>query len=382
MGSFIAEDHAAASYAFELKQRLDALEQSGMGKDDQGNVVTVSADQVVTSGTEIGGITIGSNRTAFYAPAVQIPEASKVTVTPLTDSGTKIANIKVDDTLYSVYAPTGEQVTVTPALNNGTAIGTIQVGNTSTTLYAPEIVDDGQGGTVDISGKLDAPSTAGTNGQVLATNGQGTTYWTDNGSGGGSTVTVTQNVTSGTKIATVTVDGTATSIYAPTSSGGGNVVAGDAPLPLLCDLMLNEDVSSIIISQDDEGNALNITEAFYIVADFELAETDRARYFTAYVGETGNATDTPIFSIMNISTTRGTYADVYAKQIAQSQWLVEARTKTTMYEAANGVGTSLGELAYSNWNGFNNPPSTVNRITIGYDTGNYGTNTRIRLYGR
>ena len=46
--------------------------------------------------------------------------------------------------------------------------------------------------------------------------GTGIRLWTGAESGGGSTVTVTQTLTSGTEIASVSVDGTATKLYAPT----------------------------------------------------------------------------------------------------------------------------------------------------------------------
>lgn len=384
MNRIIAEDHAAALYAASLEDRIEALEQGGPAIDEDGNVVKVSVDQVVTNGTEIGGITIGTKRTALYAPAVEIPDATKVVVTPLTNSGTKIANIKVDDTLHSIYAPAGDKVTVTPALNNGVQIATIKVGDETKTLYAPEIIDDGSGGSVDISGKLDAPANPGTSGQVLATNGQGVTYWTDNGSGSGSTVSVRQDLASGTRVATITVDGTATAIYAPAQSGGGggSVVVSGEPLPLLKELKLDEDVSSIIISEDDNGNPLNISEAFFIQAEIELASTGtKAQYFNISVGG-DSSTNVPVSTNHRIDTTRFTYADIYAKQIVPNQWLVETHTKQNMYDGAVGVGAAIGNLSYNNWNGFNNPPSEVKRIVISYNTSLYGKNTKIKLFGR
>lgn len=45
----------------------------------------------------------------------------------------------------------------------------------------------------DLNGKLDEPSTAGTNGQVLATDGDGGTYWTNSGGGGSSPSPYTSN---------------------------------------------------------------------------------------------------------------------------------------------------------------------------------------------
>lgn len=45
----------------------------------------------------------------------------------------------------------------------------------------------------DLNGKLDEPSTAGTSGQVLATDGDGGTYWTNSGGGGSSPSPYTSN---------------------------------------------------------------------------------------------------------------------------------------------------------------------------------------------
>lgn len=349
MDRIIVDDKASALYAVQLKERLDALEQSGMGKDEDGNVVTVSADQVVTTGTEIGGITIGGTRTAFYAPEVSVPEAEKVTVTPLVNNGTKIANIKVGNNLQSIYAPSTEAVTVTPELNNGTKIATIKVGNKTSTLYAPEIINDGSGATIDLSGKLDVPAVAGTNGQVLATDGNGNNYWTTV-EGGGETIIHTEG--------------------------------GDGPLPLLKDIVLTENVSSVVITSDDAGNPLNLTDAFYIEAEFKTTSDNQARYFTVSIGTTANETNIPFMSTHTINTDRATYADVYAKQIAPKQWKVEARSKTTMYETPTSLGTGIGQLGYDNWNGLNNPLTAISRINISFSTANVGKNTKIKLYGR
>lgn len=349
MDRIIVDDNASALYMLQLKQRLDEIEDSGIGKDEEGNVATIKVDQVIKSGTEIGGVTVGTKRTPLYAPVVEIPEAEKVTVTPLVDSGTRIANIKVGSETKSIFAPNSETVTVTPVQTSGTRIAMIKVGNNTQTLYAPEVHTDGSGSTIDISGKLDAPARPGTAGQVLATNGQGVNYWTTVSSGGGDTI--------------ITGD-------------------GDTPMPLLNEITLTEDVSSIIISEDNNGQPLNITSGFYIEAEFELATTNKTNRFNVSIGNSSSENNVLISANHVLYTDRFTYADIYAKQIAPNRWLVEARAKATMYEAASGVGTSVGQLGYSNWNGMNNPPSVVNRVVISYNTNNFGKNTKIKLYGR
>ena len=349
MERIIVDDNASALYMLQLKQRLDEIEDSGIGKDEEGNVATIKVDQVVKSGTEIGGVTVGTKRTPLYAPAVEIPEAEKVTVTTLVDSGTRIANIKIGSETKSIFAPNSETVTVTPVQTSGTRIATIKVGNNTQTLYAPEVHTDGSGSTIDISGKLDAPARPGIAGQVLATNGQGVNYWTTVSSGGGDTI--------------ITGD-------------------GDTPMPLLNEITLTEDVSSIIISQDSTGKPLNIASGFYIETNFEPAATDKASRFNVSIGSSDSATNVLISANHSIYTDRITYGDIYAKQIAPNRWLVETRVKTARYETASGVGTAVGQLAYSNWNGSDNPPAVVNRIVLSYNTNNFGKNTKIKIYGR
>ncbi|MGJ1042731.1 hypothetical protein ACR77V_12905, partial [Staphylococcus epidermidis] len=60
---------------------------------------TTTVTQVLTSGTEIGAV----NGTKLYAPT---GGGSDVTVTPITTTGTNIANIAVNGTTYNLYAPT------------------------------------------------------------------------------------------------------------------------------------------------------------------------------------------------------------------------------------------------------------------------------------
>ena len=77
----------------------------------------------------------------------------------------------------------------------------------------------------DIDGKLDAPETAGTAGQVLKLGSDLQPVW-GNGGGGGSDVTVTPIQTTGTKIAEIDVDGTTSDLYAPNELPTG-ATAGD-----------------------------------------------------------------------------------------------------------------------------------------------------------
>lgn len=78
----------------------------------------------------------------------------------------------------------------------------------------------------------------GTNGQVLTTDGQGNTSWTDKGGGGGgSTVSYTQTLASGTKTGEIEIDGVSTNMYAPTpptktsdlTNDSGFITSADVP---------------------------------------------------------------------------------------------------------------------------------------------------------
>ena len=67
-------------------------------------------------------------------------DGSEVVVTPILESGEKIATIKVDDVTNDIYAPEptpGSEVDVTQVLQSGTKIATISVDDVETDLYAP-----------------------------------------------------------------------------------------------------------------------------------------------------------------------------------------------------------------------------------------------------
>lgn len=93
---------------------------------------TVSVNQTQTSGTEIGTIAVGDTSTKLYAPTTTVTQTltegteigevngtklyaptgggSDVTVTTKTSTGTNIADIEVDGTIYQLFAPTSGEV--------------------------------------------------------------------------------------------------------------------------------------------------------------------------------------------------------------------------------------------------------------------------------
>jgi hypothetical protein len=97
---------------------------------------TVSASQTQTSGTEIATINVGDTSTKLYAPTT--------TVTQTLTSGTEIGEVNGT----KLYAPTGggSDVTVTPITTTGTNIANIAVNGTTYNLFAPSSGGGGSSG--------------------------------------------------------------------------------------------------------------------------------------------------------------------------------------------------------------------------------------------
>ena len=95
----------------------------------------------VSGGIKIGTITLGEQSFDVYAPTSSAG-GSTVSVVPKTLTGTNIAEITVDGTIYQLYAPTsgggsGSTVTAEATLTEGTQIGKITIDGIETILYAP-----------------------------------------------------------------------------------------------------------------------------------------------------------------------------------------------------------------------------------------------------
>ena len=171
---------------------------------------------------------------------------SEVEVTPILLVGTKIAEIRVDDTTYDIFAPEGgsggSSVEVTPTLLTGTKIAEIVVDGVTKSLYSPTP------GTVDVT-QIQA---TGTKIATIDINGVSTDIYAPSPT----SVSVTQVETSGTKIATITVNGASTDIYAP--SGGGSfsitplsaIGAQDIGTLTLNDSILNYDIIMVECCRD------------------------------------------------------------------------------------------------------------------------------------
>lgn len=87
---------------------------------------TVSFSQTLTSGTEIGRITINGTTTRIFAPSGSGGSGSSVSVSPVLTTGTLIARITVDGTTKNLYAPTGSGGSDTPDLSGYVTLSTTQ----------------------------------------------------------------------------------------------------------------------------------------------------------------------------------------------------------------------------------------------------------------
>ena len=137
-------------------------------------------------------------------------DLGNVVANPSGSATTSLTKLEVDGTIYGISGGGGggSTVVVTPTLQSGTKVADIEVDNVTSTLYAPTPTE------VEAN-----PSSTGT--AILSKLKVGSTTYNVS-QGGGSTVTVSQTLSSGTEVAGIIVDGNETKLYAPTPT---NVVA-------------------------------------------------------------------------------------------------------------------------------------------------------------
>ena len=93
---------------------------------------TVIINPVVTSGTKIADVSVNEVEKDLYAP-----NPTQVIVTPDQQSGTKIGSIEVNGTEVDLYAPIPTQVSVTQVQQSGTKIASIDVNGVNTDIFVP-----------------------------------------------------------------------------------------------------------------------------------------------------------------------------------------------------------------------------------------------------
>jgi len=112
----------------------------------------------------------------------------------------------------SSYGATGANSVAIGDLAKATANNSIAIGDTATSTVANQIALGGTSDTVKISGTYTLPTTDGTNGQVLTTDGSGAVTFADAGGGGGDPDLYRDNAVSATT---------------PTASGANAIAIGD-----------------------------------------------------------------------------------------------------------------------------------------------------------
>ena len=124
----IADDGTISASSAKIVQTVTSGTQLATINDKPIYAPTVSATQTQTSGTEIATINVGDTSTKLYAPTTTVTQTliegteigevngtklyapsggSDVIVTPITTTGTNIANIAVNGTTYQLFAPSG-----------------------------------------------------------------------------------------------------------------------------------------------------------------------------------------------------------------------------------------------------------------------------------
>ena len=90
----------------------------------------LTKQDILTPGT---GITIQNNVISATGTG-----GSTVSVTPILSTGTRIAAMEVDGTIYTLFAPTPPSVGVTQVIDQGVELARVTINGVATSIYAPE----------------------------------------------------------------------------------------------------------------------------------------------------------------------------------------------------------------------------------------------------
>ncbi len=216
--------------------------------------------EATTSAASLGAVA-PTGRTGNTVQAVlnsvssAVDNKSYVQVSPILTSGVKIAVVSIDGSEKDLYAPTGggggtsdyPTLTNKPSINSVTLIGNktssdLSLAAASHTHTTSDITD------LSIPDELADLSDDATHRLVTDTE---KTAWN-----GKSTVSWSQNVTTGQKIATVTIDGTPTDVYAPTGGGGGGGAVDSVNGQTGTVVLDVDDINDVVVSSLANNDAL------------------------------------------------------------------------------------------------------------------------------
>jgi len=185
-GELFAENYDGTS----IKPSATGTNSVAIGRESQSSDAnTVSLGSfAVASGARSTAIGTGTDATGTNATAVgrNAQAITGTNATALTNSyasgADSLAAAIANNT--SSYGATGANSVAIGDLAKATANNSIAIGDTATSTVANQIALGGTSDTVQISGTYTLPTTDGTNGQVLTTDGSGAVTFADAGGGG------------------------------------------------------------------------------------------------------------------------------------------------------------------------------------------------------
>lgn len=147
-----------------------------------GSGSSVSFEQILSSGTKIGIITIDGNSVDVYAPT---PSGGASAYSDLTDvivSNPSAGQVPIYNEVSSKWEngtlPVGDDVSFTQVVSTGTKLGTITINNVDYNIYAPTQTNPA------LSDLTDTDISSPTDGQVLVYNGTSEKWENSDASGG------------------------------------------------------------------------------------------------------------------------------------------------------------------------------------------------------
>ncbi len=196
---------------------------------------TVTVTPILQSGTAVADIEVDNVTSHLYAPTPTEVEAN-----PSSTGSTDLTKLKVGSTTYNIPSG-GSNVSVSQTLSSGTEVAGITVNGNETKLYAPTPTNVVANPSGTASTDLEKITIGSTNynipvGSEVIANPSGTsgtnltrikidgTDYNISGGGSGDSVSWNQITQSGTKIAEVTINSTTTDVYAPNSGGGASAL--------------------------------------------------------------------------------------------------------------------------------------------------------------